>query len=86
MGNKNTAQKILIHPITRAIPGLLACLIVFIAAQNAAGKLLMLTGTGQDLRNLIKGVFASATVIITYRRSFNGLRNGRPLKFSLKTF
>lgn len=63
-------KKIRYHPITRIILGLLACLIVFIIAQNIAGGILEVLGTGKELRNLIKGILASIAVISTYRLLF----------------
>ncbi|MES2279063.1 MAG: type II CAAX endopeptidase family protein [Bacteroidota bacterium] len=63
-------KKILHHPITRIILGLLTCLIVFIITQNIAGKVLELIGTGKNLRNLVKGILASVAVISTYRLFF----------------
>lgn len=42
MENVNVAQKILKHPVTRIILGLMVCFVVFIVVQNIAGKLLAL--------------------------------------------
>jgi hypothetical protein len=50
-------KKILNHPVTRIILGLLACLIVFIATQNIAAWLLK--DTSRELGNLTKGILAS---------------------------
>lgn len=77
-------QKILNHPITRIISGLLVCFVVFILAQNIAGKVLELLGTGKDLRNLIKGVLASAAVIFTYRLFFKWIEKREITELSNK--
>jgi membrane protease YdiL (CAAX protease family) len=61
-------KKILNHPVTRIILGLLVCLIVFIATQNIAARLLK--DTGKEFRNLVKGILASVAVISTYRLFF----------------
>lgn len=61
-------KKVISHPATRIILGLLACLIVFIATQNISARLLK--DTGKELRNLIKGILASIAVIATYRLFF----------------
>jgi membrane protease YdiL (CAAX protease family) len=77
-------KKILNHPVTRIILGLMACFIAFIIAQNLAGKLLELTGTGKDLRNLIKGIFASLAVIMTYRLLFKWIEKRSVIELSNK--
>jgi membrane protease YdiL (CAAX protease family) len=61
-------KKILNHPITRIILGLLVCLIVFVATQNISARLLK--DTGKELRNLFKGILASVAVISIYRLFF----------------
>jgi hypothetical protein len=61
-------KKLLSHPVTRIILGLLVCLIVFIATQNISARLLK--DTGKELRNLVKDILASIAVIGTYRLFF----------------
>jgi hypothetical protein len=63
---------------------LLACFTVFIIAQKVAGKLLALAGTGQELRNLVKGIFASASLIITYRLFFKWIEKRAITEISTK--
>lgn len=77
-------QKILNHPITRIVLGIIACLAVFIIAQNIAGKLLELAGTGKILRNLIKGTFASVMVIAAYRLFFGWIEKRKVTELSAK--
>jgi membrane protease YdiL (CAAX protease family) len=71
-------KKLITHPFSRIILGLLACLIVFILAQNISSKLLELAGTGKELRNFIKGIVASIAVLYTYR-FFYGWLEKRPI-------
>jgi membrane protease YdiL (CAAX protease family) len=59
-------QRILKAPFTRILLGLLVCFIAFILAQQVTGKLLDLTTATKNYRNLIKGILASAAVILAY--------------------
>ena len=61
-----TKQRILNSPLTRIILGLLLCFTVFILAQQLVGKVLDLTTIDKNFRNLIKGIIASSSVILTY--------------------
>jgi len=61
-----TKQRILDFPLTKIILGLILCFTVFIVAQQLVGKILDLITTGKNFRNLIKGIFASSFVILTY--------------------
>jgi membrane protease YdiL (CAAX protease family) len=76
-------KKILSHPLSRIILGLLVCLIAFIVTQNIAGKLL--AGTGKELRNLVKGLLASLAVINTYRLFFRWLEKRLITELSTKS-
>lgn len=66
-------QKILANPLTRIILGLLVCFGVVVIGQEAAGKLLSLTGLDKDYRNLIKGIIVSLLAIGSYRFIFKFL-------------
>jgi uncharacterized protein len=59
-------KKILNFPLTKIILGLILCFTVFILAQLLVGKILDFTPIDKNFRNLIKGIIASACVIITY--------------------
>lgn len=69
-------KKIIHHPITRIISGLLVCLLVFIVTQNVCAGLLK--DTGKEFRNLIKGILASAAVIMVYRYFYSWIEK-RPV-------
>jgi membrane protease YdiL (CAAX protease family) len=75
-------NKLLSHPLSRIILGLLACLVVFIATQNISTFLLR--ETGKDIRNLLKGVLASIAVIITYRTFFKWIEKRSVVELSTK--
>jgi len=77
-------KKIIKHPFARIIFGLLVCLAAFIIAQNVIGKILEQAGTGKDLRNLIKGLVASAAVIFTYREFFKWIEKRKITELSGK--
>jgi len=70
MKSQHFLQKVITYPITRILLGLLICLAAFILAQQVVELLLPHTGAGKELRNLIKGIFASISVIIAYRVFF----------------
>ena len=59
-------NRILNAPLTRILLGLLVCFIAFILAQQITGKILDLTVSDKNLRNLIKGIVSSAAVILAY--------------------
>jgi apolipoprotein N-acyltransferase len=75
-------KKILTHPVTRIILGLLVCLFVFVATQNICARLLK--DTGKELRNLIKGILASSAVMGTYRLFFHWIEKREITELSIK--
>lgn len=75
-------KKILNHPATRIILGLLICMIVFIATQNISARLLK--DTGKELRNLVKGILASIAVISTYHLFFRWIEKRAVTEISAK--
>ena len=62
----STKQRMLNAPLTRILLGLLVCFIAFILAQQVTGKLLDLSVSDKNFRNLIKGLVSSTTVILAY--------------------
>lgn len=62
----STKQRMLNAPLTRILLGLLVCFIAFILAQQVTGKVVDLTVSDRNLRNLIKGIVSSAAVILAY--------------------
>ena len=62
----STKQRMLKAPLTRILLGLLVCFIAFILAQQVTGKVVDLTVSDRNLRNLIKGIVSSAAVILAY--------------------
>lgn len=77
-------KRIFQHPVSRAILGLLACLVAFILVQNIASKLLEAVGTGKELRNFVKGALASVAVILTYRAFFGWIEKRKVNELSTK--
>jgi len=61
-----TKQRIINSPLTKIILGVVLCLTVFILTQQLVGKILDITAIGKNFRNLIKGIIASSSVIVTY--------------------
>jgi membrane protease YdiL (CAAX protease family) len=59
-------QKIFNSPITKIVLALLVFMAVLIIGQQIAAKLLALTSLDKDYRNLLKGLFVSASCIFTY--------------------
>lgn len=70
MENQSVKNKIISHPVTRIILGILVCGSVFIITQNIISKLLGLTALDKDYRNLFKGILASIAVIGAYKFFF----------------
>ncbi|TSD66331.1 CPBP family intramembrane metalloprotease [Inquilinus sp. KBS0705] len=77
-------RKLLTHPISRIMLGLLACLFAFIFVQNIASKVLELLGTGRVSRNLFKGISASLAVIYTYSLFFKWLEKRKVTEISAR--
>jgi membrane protease YdiL (CAAX protease family) len=75
-------KKILHHPITRIILGLLICLTVFVVTQNISASLLK--DAGKEIRNLVKGILASIAVIVTYRLFFRWIEKREVTELSSK--
>ncbi len=61
-----TKQRFINAPLTRILFGLLVCFIAFILTQQVTGKILDLTVSGKNQRNLIKSIFSSTAVILAY--------------------
>ncbi|WJS95896.1 CPBP family intramembrane metalloprotease [Flavobacterium johnsoniae] len=59
-------QKTFNSPITKIILALLTFMAVVIIGQQIASKLLSLTALDKDYRNLLKGLFVSASCILSY--------------------
>lgn len=77
-------QNILQSPFIRIIFGLLVCFISFIIAQQIIGKILDVTTLSKNGRNLIKGIIAATTVIITYIYFFRICEKRKINEFSSK--
>ena len=77
-------QRILNFPLTRIIVGLLLCFTAFIIAQQLSGKILDLTAIEKDSRNLIKGIIASSSVILTYVYFYSKYEKREIREFSIK--
>lgn len=63
---KTTKQKFLQSSLIRIFIGLILCFAIFIIAQQLAGKVLDFTTINKGFRNLLKSLFASASVIFAY--------------------
>ena len=81
---KRIKQKLFRYPLVRIIIGILICFAVFIIAQNLAAKLLGLTSLDKDFRNLLKGIFASVALIVTYKFIYRNIENREVTEMSFK--
>lgn len=77
-------QRILKAPLTRILFGLIVCFSAFILAQQLIGKLLDLSVSDKNSRNLIKGIFASAAVIFAYSFFYEKYEKRAITEFSTK--
>ncbi|OXG09200.1 hypothetical protein BC749_101680 [Flavobacterium araucananum] len=59
-------QKIFNYPVTKIILALLTFMAVVIIGQQIASKLLVLTPLDKNYRNLLKGLFVSASCVLSY--------------------
>ncbi len=84
MKSNTTKNRILNAPLTRILLGLLVCFIAFILAQQLTGKLLDLSVSDKNLRNLIKGIFSSIAVIAAYIYFYKKYEKREITEFSFK--
>lgn len=59
-------QKFFNYPVTKIILALLTFMAVVIIGQQIASKLLVLTPLDKNYRNLLKGLFVSASCVLSY--------------------
>ena len=83
MESKSIKQK-LRNPLIRIMLGLLVCFATFIITQNIISKILGLTGLDKDFRNLVKGIIASAAVIIAYKFFYQKIEHRKITEISTK--
>lgn len=84
MTTTTTKQRILNAPLTRILLGLIVCFIAFILAQQVTGKILDVTVSDKDLRNLIKGIVSSIAVILAYTYFYKKYEKRAITEFSKK--
>jgi len=75
-------KRIIQSAVVRIILGLLICFIVFIIAQQLAGKILDTTTIDKNYRNIIRGIIASSFVILSYAYFYKKIEKRKILEFS----
>ena len=77
-------QRTFNSPITKIILALLTFLAVVIIGQQIAVKLLDLTSLDKDYRNLLKGLFVSASCVLSYILFFKKYDKRAVTEFAVK--
>jgi len=75
-------QKIFNSSITKIVLALLVFLVVVVIGQQVVSRLLSITTLDKDVRNVIKGVFVSSSVIISYVLFFKNYERRKVVEFA----
>ena len=84
METRTLKQRTFNSPITKIILALLTFLAVVIIGQQIAVKLLDLTSLDKDYRNLLKGLFVSASCVLSYILFFKKYDKRAVTEFAVK--
>jgi len=75
-------QKIFNSSVTKIVLALLVFLVVVVIGQQVVSRLLSITTLDKDVRNVIKGVFVSSSVIISYVLFFKNYERRKVVEFA----
>lgn len=75
-------QKIFNSSVTKIVLALLVFLVVVVIGQQVVSRLLSITPLDKDVRNVIKGVFVSSSVIISYVLFFKNYERRKVVEFA----
>jgi membrane protease YdiL (CAAX protease family) len=75
-------QKIFNSSVTKIVLALLVFLVVVVIGQQVVSRLLSITTLDKDIRNVIKGVFVSSSVIISYVLFFKNYERRKVVEFA----
>lgn len=84
MNSLTTKQKIVDSSITKLILALFVFMAVVVIGQQIASKLLALTSFDKEYRNLLKGLFVSASAVWSYILFFKKYEKRAVTEFALK--
>ena len=84
VNKKDIVQKIFHFPLTKIIIGLVICGAVAGVGHVLIQKIVDLTSLGEDLKNLIVGIFVSTLVILAYINLFKFYEKRKVSEFSKK--
>ncbi|SHJ75036.1 hypothetical protein SAMN02745146_0065 [Hymenobacter daecheongensis DSM 21074] len=84
MSTASFNRRILNNAVARILLGLVICVIVFVLAQQLTAKLFEVFPLDRNSRNLLKGLVASAAVLLAYRGFYGRIEHRAVTELSLR--